>query len=85
MCAYWQQSQRAPECTMLLSKSQAQQVAALLNKSSRSQTDGLIRCGYLPGRGIVVDVIKNDTVVEAIGETGAPLLLDGLQESTQDA
>ena len=61
---------------MLMSKSQAREVAALLRKAAKSGEDGLIRCGYGPRRGIVVEVVKHGKVVVAVGETGAPLLDD---------
>ncbi len=61
---------------MLMSKSQALEVATLLRKAAKSNADGFVRTGYVPRRGIVVEVVKNDRVLVDVGETGAPLLRD---------
>ena len=59
-----------------MSKSQAGQVAAMLRRATKSEAEGLVRVGYVPRHGVVVEVIKNNETLDAVGETGAPLLPD---------
>lgn len=64
---------------MLMSKSQAQQAAAMLRQAAKSSEEGLVRISYIPGRGIVVLIVKRGCTVLTVGETGAPIL-DGYHE-----
>jgi sugar phosphate isomerase/epimerase len=57
----------------MMSKSQAAEVAAALRQIVREKHEGLVRVGYQPHRGIVVETVK-DGKATVVRETGTSKL-----------
>ena len=63
---------------MLMSKSQAAEVAAALRKASKDHRSALVRISYQPRHGYVVELVRNGKALHT-WETGVqplPSLLD---------